>query len=768
MITSPQALSAAYEACLSEAIRQSPLVIRRWSTKLMDALYERAKVLPENAEKRQVLDAIASLKKNQPLIEREFPVALTQEIAEETGAAPPGSAGSSSRSFSSLSFDELELMGDNQVQETVETARLQQVVSMSCESGLAGLSARVSTAQGLKTVKAEKNPLRPEIVCCALMTVLQEVPADNEARMRWLTQGSLLLGVELQALYVELTDQLAAMGVAPAAYNVIPSAAPRAGRGGAEADGQGAGAGMADVGAQPGGTGDDPGEADILTLDHLHSLVVGDLDASFNDSALPSDFGLAAQKGFSHTVPAAMEALADLKKQGLSSAVARKAAGAAAPSVAQLRIQLRAQAKSLGQSLAVEVVGLMIGQIANDHRLLPPVRALLAGAEPAFLRLGVSDPRFFSNKAHPARRLLELITAKSLAFASETAPGFAGFMEDLREVAAGLEDENAGDAQHFFALLQVFEGRIAARNPDNSVSQGRAVQALLMAEQRNLLADRIAAEIRERPDFTAGNRVITGFVTGPWAQVMAKERLLGEHGGLGSQKAVYSLTLGDLLWSIDTAQAARHRQRLVKIIPAMLQSLRDGLLSIDYPLAQSKPFFDELMTIHQAALKTDPPLDDKARIRQALDKAFDDVDHAGGSHRAWLAPGEAQDSGFMDDLATDTKPGFQATQPHTREDGQARPAAAPASIRLRLGAWVELLHDDQWVRAQLTWISPYNTLFLFTSDGGRTHSMTGPLLQYLLLQEQVRVISQQGVVDGALDSVARTAMRNSVSGHSQH
>ena len=90
---------------------------------------------------------------------------------------------------------------------------------------------------------------------------------------------------------------------------------------------------------------------------------------------------------------------------------------------------------------------------------------------------------------------------------------------------------------------------------------------------------------------------------------------------------------------------------------------------------------------------------------------------------------------------------------------------------VRLRVWnfasapgVELFTDEKWLRAQLTWISPYNTLYMFTSEGGRTHSMTGPLLQYLLLQELVRIISQQGVLDGALDTVARTAMRNSVDG----
>ena len=121
-------------------------------------------------------------------------------------------------------------------------------------------------------------------------------------------------------------------------------------------------------------------------------------------------------------------------------------------------------------------------------------------------------------------------------------------------------------------------------------AQKQAEQALLQAEQRNMLAEKIAVGIVLRNDFSRDNAIITAFVTGPWAQVMAKKRLLGEHGGPARSKAVCSLALGDMLWSIDFAQASRHRKRLVKIIPDLLNVLRDGLLSIDYPLAQSKVF----------------------------------------------------------------------------------------------------------------------------------------------------------------------------------
>lgn len=176
MSKSPQALTAAYQACLNEAFRQCPLLISRWCSKLVDALYERSMFVSESSEKRQLQDAISALKKNQSVIEQGFATVLTNAIADDTKPAVAKKADKTSRSFSSLSFDDLELMGDNQVQETVDSARLLQIVSLACEAGLAGLSARLSTAQGFSSVKADKNPLRPEIFCQALMKQLQDLP----------------------------------------------------------------------------------------------------------------------------------------------------------------------------------------------------------------------------------------------------------------------------------------------------------------------------------------------------------------------------------------------------------------------------------------------------------------------------------------------------------------------------------------------------------------------------------------------------------------
>jgi len=159
------------------------------------------------------------------------------------------------------------------------------------------------------------------------------------------------------------------------------------------------------------------------------------------------------------------------------------------------------------------------------------------------------------------------------------------------------------------------------------------------------------------------------------------------------------------------------------------------------------------------------------QTRFELDGLFA-VDDSAHDKKLLPVPFDQQQPSSIRDVALRAEPRVQWTQPFldtaAGEEHALEPQARPlGSIELRLGAWVELIADDQWLRAQLTWISLYGTLFMFTSAGGRTHSMTEPLLQYFLLQGLVKVINQEGVLAGALDQVARTAMHTSVMGNGQ-
>lgn len=736
------------------------MIIERWRSNLADALNRRFTSSSQNIEKRHLQAAMVALQKHQVAVSKSFVTALTNTLASGTQTAPNGQT-ENSRGFSAArSFDDLELMGDNQVQDTVDSLRVLQTVALESEAGLAAFTARLSTALGFAQVKADKNPLRPEIFSRALLVAVQSVPVDNAIRSLWFTHGSALMGIQVRALYLALNELLIEKGVEPAAYRVITdqesniaekeNITSRNGSSWTDALESSAFAPLADF----------SGELPTIAFPQQKA----ELKTSLPKEVLPIDSEPIGHQDFAGTAPAAMTSLNEPEQHAnVTPQSQTKALNTSPLRLAQLREQFKLKAKNSGQSRAVEEMSLMIEKLVKDPRLLTPVQQIIANAEPVFLRLAITDPGFFTAKSHPARNLLNTIASKSMAFANEGSPGFAEFLQDLQDVAALLSEGGTNAAPNFARLLAGFEKKIDQRHSIAYENHRATTQALLESEQRNILARKISAEILSRPDFILGNLVIAEFLTGPWSQVLAKERLAVESDKTGVYRAIFSLTLGELLWSLDGTRTASQPKQLAKLIPSILERLHGGLRSINAPIADSQTFFDELLTIYQSSLNASaesmkaggkrgvsaqnkPPELDLKSLFGAGDSAYD--------RNLRQTPQEARHSRSAEGVLQRSEPRFQQTQPFFDTAGGKLEPVLPVirlgGIELQLGAWVELMEGEQWLRAQLTWISLYKTLFMFTSAGGRMHSMTEPLLVYYLLQGQVKIISHEGVLAGSL------------------
>ncbi|MDP2262853.1 MAG: DUF1631 family protein [Hydrogenophaga sp.] len=677
----------AYAACIKEALGLMEVWVPRWLGNLRATLKQRETDARHLYEKQALMEARTQLDSHRELIANRFleSFAATVEGARTT-------PGATARSLQTLSFDELELMGDEQVQESVESARLQQMIKLAAEDELVHLNARMSRARGLELVRAESNPLRTEMVVGALMRTLNGLHVDAAVRSRWLQTGALMLGEELQKMYAHLSTLLDSWGVAPASYHVVQVAAARPATGSPRADG-----GLADT---VGG-----GDA-LLTLDHLHQLLVGNLDQGLSDDPV------------------------------------------------------HAQGNAMVRTLAAEVVTQMLRRIAEDNRLLKPLRDLLLELKPALLQLARNEPRFFADRQNPARRLLDGITERSLAFRSEQDSGYEPFAARVRDTVRALQQPGPDVADRFAALLvDMVRSQAAALGPGPVQARGLAVQTLVRVEQRNLLAERVAAEFSSRNDFERSPGVVRRFLTGPWAQVVAQARLeaaarpSAELSPADAPALRYTDILPDLLWSSQLMLASRNRPRLVKVIPGVLRTLREGLDSIDYPREQSESFFQALMGLHEAAYKTqrnEPPPESPPSREMPLEP------------EPWMQPAEARDTGFMDDALMDTQPAFVETQPMQRDWADLKAEASrQQGEALPVGTWVDVAQDGEAMRCQITWASPHGTMFLLTGADGRSMSMTRRGLDRLLSQDRLRVIADHGVVDEALDAVARQAWINS-------
>ncbi|MEO7128738.1 MAG: DUF1631 family protein [Rhodoferax sp.] len=742
--------AALFDDCLREAAHAGRSLMEMMTGKLRLALQQQVRSAPSN-ERDSPAASLRLLDKHEARLRDAYPGALQAAFAEEVSGQQVKSR------LVSVSFDELELMDETQVDESVEVARALQVVLLASDHQLTDLNALICAAQGLRTVQAHRNPIRPELYVRALRKLLAQTDVPPRIWLSWMQQMGATLGGELGAVYASLSDSLRSRGVTHAAYTVTSS--PEASR--------------------PAAAGRD---AAGLTLGQLRRLLAGELDTEAAPDSFAARFAREFESGgkgetpppaFANTVPAAFEALQEMKQvdqvmQRLAKRVSDPApVGAlAAQGAPPLREQLRQQAHGLGQALGLEVVALMVENITRDTRLLAPVRQAVRDIEPALLRLALIDPRFFSHKQHPARRLIEQMTHRSLAYRAADAPEFKAFMRPLRQAVDTLSHGAIDSAEPFELALKSLEPVWDQQEEREREQQKMAAQVLARAEQRNEEARSVAKEMRAWPEAAQTPAPVVIFLSGPWAQVVAQARLVQPPGAADPEGCL--AVARDLLWSTQPGLQKADVPRLTRMIAPLLGKLREGLARIEYPAAATDLFFNQLMVLHQQALKPAVnalvPPDAKALTRARLDAMFREGDEA----QLWLAPSEAKQSGFIE--ATDSllsRPRFDPTAPlsgpaDSPQDSAAAPIASTGASPISLGAWVELQVHGRWTRMQLTWASGRGNLFMFTGVNGSTHSMTRHSLDQLVQAGTLRLFSDQAVLDSALDAVAQTAMRNSV------
>lgn len=656
-----------------------------------------------------------------------------------------GVAGSASRPL--VRFEDIQLLDVNQLDESIELARVQQELDFSVGELMPRFNALMSTVMGWISVQPSINPLRPELFAKALRDTMAVHISVAEIRSEVLASAAGRLGVALRQVYREISEWLMSQGVEPAGLTPPTLAA-------AVAPGNAAKASET--------------TRAVITLERLRRLFSGDF------GEMPASAARAGND-FLHTIPASVFTLQDMKQveamiQRLELRKKQQTSGSGNAAVQHVDLQLRGamDGRQLGQQIGEEVTRMMLDNLLQDERLMLKVRQVLQGLSPALLLLAQSDVRFFSDHKHPARQFLDRVTDRSLAFTSESDDGFAWFLRSIEASVQGVATSRAPKALAFASELE----RLLAvwQKDDKALMQLReeTARALLHVEQRNLLAQRLVDQWLSKLSDKPIPPLVRGFLVGVWAQVVAESQLNCTRGSTDPQG--YLEVVDDLIWSVQPKQARRNPVRLVELIPGMLATLRAGLQLISFPPARIELFFDELIACHEAVLlearSAREKLDLHAMVPDenpfAAEAAHADAGSSSEmdpmpSEAPWLAATETSEAGYIE--AETVMP----LDPSTMEVSVAdQEAAYSASNTISEGAWVELMLDGEWTRLKLTWSSPHRTLFMFTSTRGRAHSMSRRSMARLLASGMIRIVSAGLMIDGALDAVAQTALLNSI------
>ena len=820
--------------CLQEAAKAARPALERCVEEAAAALQTAETQSMKVAERDQLATASRELLRNKAPWSTRYPADLLIKFKANVAAtgqaarapAPPVSgqttATPSASAFASLSPGSFSLVNDADVSQAIEAARLLQQVLPAVEQVLAELNTLVSTVQGLPNVRPDLNPLRPDVFAQALREMIFAAQVEPSIAALWIRHLAPPLGRELKRIYEDLVQQLERANVQGASYRVLqtPASAARTQSGGGNTgnernapageqfgsgtyptDGQGAGqpSQYADLSSYEirdalfqdfllhGGSHADRGLAPSYyeTVDRELAALRESADPALD--SLPG-FGSAPQSDYSELAavdrpPRAVDEGSELDPQ-IWGAYGRPRERAL------VRTRLKREATRVAQALGLEVVRKLVKQVAQDPRLLVPVRQAIVALEPSLLRLALVDPRFFSDENHAGRRLMERVAQRSFKYNDEFSPEFLDFFGPLSRAFNELNALTIDHAQPFGKTLAVLEDAWDEQDQRELENRNKMLHALRFAEDRQSQADQIAFELSKRSDLEKVPGIVLDFLFGPWALAMAHARLADTRKQVDPEG--FGSVVPDLLWSVKQDVTLKQPAKLIEMIPSLLGKLHAGLELLGQDPRENEAFFEGLMNLHRPVLKlrrlknqqdgqesgalalepeelAAPPEQRLARIAAHPWLARNELDAAGFEDTLPSTQSELVALHDEDDATEADPPGAGTAEVAASNDDLAQPEVAlPAPGRtmtheeaeqilfgLRSGRWVDLYSRRRWLRAQLIWASTKGTLFMFVSHGGQPHSMTQRSCERLISERLLRPVETHGVVAHALDQLAR-------------
>jgi hypothetical protein len=738
-------------------------------------------------QRQHIADAWRQLVQHRRAWSERYPRLLRAAFeAEANGTERAEAAPERASGFMSLS-----LVDDTEIARKIESSRLAQLLTSQLERPLSELDALMSSALGLNAIRPERNPLRPIVYAKALRDMMGEDQPDPTFPPLWLRAMAKPLSQQLEALYGAQAKLLTQAHVHAADYRVLTvPGKPGGGAGAAGGAGGTATPTPAAASASTASTAGTPNNTAPSGQPAAGQSGFADLQPQALDGPRLRQFLLRDEPQASRPLAPTFYAQAQAELQALQqqadtrvydaravqqhmylpaverpqrrvdtdSPLPREVWGAYSGSQqrAIVRGQLKTQAREAGQVFGLEVVRRLVDKVAEDPRLLGPVREAIVGLEPSLSRLAMVAPRFFSDEAHPGRLLVERVAERSFKFNDEFSVEFQGFLHPVVHSFTRLNDiETFDNAAPFQAALATLQAGWAAQDAMDEEAQRKVLDAVQFADRRQQEAERIANDLRLREDLAQAPQPVRDFVLGTWALVVANARLAAPQGGIdpGGHLSV----LSDLLWSIDRDHTLHEPARAFETIPRVLLKLRNGLESLGQQVSENDTFFQQLELLHRPVLK----LRAKHRHRDLAPAeppriVLGAAEAKEASDQPWMAPEELRAAGFEDtepsdfaQLAPAIRPTHQPVQPLADDEADDIVAA------LQPGSWIDLYSRQHWRRARLVWTSGKGTLFMFTSHGGQPHSMTRRSLQRLVREQLVRPVAGDAVVPRALEKLAQ-------------
>ncbi|MBL0730115.1 DUF1631 family protein [Piscinibacter sp. HJYY11] len=702
-----------------ELHRAADLISRTCSATLEQLRQPRDHLLT-SSERQHYFELVQVLQSQQGVYQKAFVETLRRLVLADMGPATQAEAGNVRPSG-------LQLMDETRVESDIEISRAIQQIDSAAEWELRELQTFTSTLRGQPHVTAESNPLRPQSYARALWEAGTALPITAVQQSILLRVAATVMGGLLRTAFAAASSRLEAQGIEPGIYRTVVIA-PGAGR-------------------------DAPPEMDVTrpgALDGLMRSMPGGGDAG------PITGNEPKRRVLPTTTPALEQALLRVEELLRRMPTGDAAAVAASPPplrLAQHRAALMATAGETVDRQIIELLSRLFETILSDRSLSTPLQGAIARLQVSALRIALLDPSMLDAYDHPVWQLLDRIVTAATTYPHP----YDTRLIALQDFCDKLVQQMAAAPQQDSALYRHSLGRLDAFLADQLRRQQRDaepnVEALVRAEQAEALQRTLAGRLVEQMTQVPASPTLRRFITGTWSHVLTQS--VQQHGDQSPQTTGYLKTVDELLWSLKLPDHPKSRQRLLELLPGLLQRLRDGMALVQLPPAEQQAVFDELMKVHSEALrpgtraaqarKPDEQLTPEEivqRMREEPQPELPEPDPLDGS---------AFSDSLIDLASLETVP---AALMDSTEPGSSADEARQWVQRMALGERYRLFLHGAWTCVQLLWRSDQGHFFLFAGElPQQTHSVSLRALERLRAEKLLRPLHEQPLIQRAVDGL---------------
>jgi hypothetical protein len=628
-------------------------------------------------------------------------------------------------SLADISLDQLELVGEDDLTETLKFKDMAAKLRRFCEEELGALDQRVGVLMGDAELESDNNPFGPQGIVDAYKQACRQVDDNVAVRLVLLKLFDDHVLDTIRSSYKAVNELLVQNGILPKIRYAVSKSESSARPPGEKA---------------PDETGKMAAAKEPMSEGDVFSMIQKMLAPVMAKGGGPPAPGMGVGGVPIVEGQALMGSLTQLQVGDLSTVQAPDAetlaalVAAAKAGTANVLRDLKSTSVGAGMgqvdAMTLDVVAMLFDEIFEDPKVPIAVKGLIGRLQLPVLKVAIADKELFTKKTHPARQLIDALGklgvrlpadfdgesplfGKLERFITELVDGFQEKMEIFDEVRARLDE-----------IIEEYDANVSIAMQESAKQLERAES---LAVAKAAAQEQITALVQASPN---APRAILDFLSQQWIKY-----LLIAHAREGVESGSWKAgleTMQDLLWSVEPKATQEDRRKLASTIPSLLKRLRAGLAMAGVGPEQSTAFFGEMMKCHTDVMqappkekerpKPSPSSSSKKPVPPPPPPSADDL-------LDFTAPvvvanpfGEGEVEVASQDLDFTPTPGgpaLEAAAPSGDTQSKKPRDTVPLPMRMAVGAWVEIQDaDGNRTPAMLHYVSPMKSHFLFVDRKG--------------------------------------------------